>query len=146
MVATLQFYNSAANRIQSGLDVAADTYKVALLSAAATFNAGHTTLAQVTDSGADEVLGYGWASGGGVLENVTITVVNTTDSMFDADDISVDISGGDLGPIAAYVIYNDTDADDPPIAFVALDPAITVEDGYTLRIPWSVDGIFRVQQ
>lgn len=141
---TISLYNHTAGRFMTGANSASDTYKVMLLTAAASFNATHTTLAQVSSSGAYEVSGNGWPTGGFTLTGVTVGTVTTNDAAFDAADVSQAISGGDLGPFSSYVIYNDTDTDDPPIAFVTLDAPQTIADGNILGIAWNADGIVKI--
>jgi hypothetical protein len=142
-MSTVSLYNHSAARFVTGANAAADTYKVMLLSAAASFNATHTTLAQVSNTGAYEVYGHGWAQGGVTLASVTLALATTNDAMFDAADVAQAISGGDLGPYSAYVIYNDTDTDDPPVAYVQLSGAQSVSDGNVAGITWDADGIVK---
>lgn len=137
---TISAYNHTAGRFMSGQNLSTDTYKVLLLNASAVFDATHTTLAEVTSSGANEVSGNGWPVGGLTLTGVTIGTVTTNDAAMDADDLSQAISGGDI-TFSAYVLYNDTATDDPPIAFVALDAPQTIVNGNLLGIQWNASGI-----
>jgi hypothetical protein len=142
-MATISLYNNTVYRFVAGLNSASDTYKVMLLSSSASFNATHTTLDQVSNNGSYEVYGYGWPQGGFTLTGVTLALATTNDAAFDAADVSQAISGGTLGPFSAYVIYNDTDADNPPVAFVSLTSAQSVGDGNTVGITWDADGIIK---
>ena len=138
---TFNFYNHSVARFMRGENPETDAYKVVLLSSGAVFDATHTTLAEVTDSGASEVYGYGWAQGGEAIANPSISVYATNKGAFDGDDVVVPIVGGDLGPFSAYAIFNDTDADDAPIGFVTLDAPQTIVAGKTANIPWPAGGI-----
>lgn len=142
-MATIQLYNHTAALFASGTCVAGDTYKVMLLNSSASFNATHTALTTVSNAGAYEVSGNGWTTGGMALTGVTIGTVTTNDATFDAADLLVPISGGSLGPYSSYVIYNDTDANDPPLAFVTLTAAQTVADGGVAGAIWNADGIIK---
>lgn len=142
-MATIQLYNHTAQLFASGTCIAGDTYKMMLLNSSASFNAAHTALTTVSNAGAYEVYGNGWTQGGETLANVAITTVTTNDAKFDADDVLKAITGGSLGPYSAYVLFNDTDANDPPLAFVTLTAAQTVADGGVAGAIWNTDGIFK---
>lgn len=140
MAVTIRGYNHNAARFMSGANAVGDTYKVVLLSSSASFVATHTTLAQVTNSGAYEVSGNGWLSGGETLANVAVTTVNTDDAKWDADDLSVLITGGTL-TFRHYVIVNTTDTDSPPLAFIERTADIVfAEDAYGVLM-WPENGI-----
>jgi len=142
-MATLQLYDHTAQRFMSGANAAEDTYKVMLLNATATFNAAHTTLTSVSNANAYEVYGNGWTQLGETLASVAISLITTNDAMFDAADISKAISGGNLGPYKALVIYNDTDANDPPVAYLQLTTETTTVDGTSVVVQWPSDGIVK---
>lgn len=143
MATTNQLYNHTVNRFNTGANLAADSYKVQLLNDSATFNAAHTTLIQVNNSGAYEVSGNGWPAGGQTLGSVAMSVTGTNGGMFDAANVEVPIAGGNLGPYYKYVIYNDTDTDDPVVCFFTMDSPLTVTDGNTAGITWNADGIIK---
>jgi hypothetical protein len=140
-MATISLYNHTALRFINGSNSAADTYKIMLLNSSASFNATHTTLTQVSNAAAYEVSGNGWAVGGQTLQNVLLTTLGTNGAMFYADDLTVTISGGSLGPFKSYVVYNATDTNSPPVAFVLLDAAQTIADGNAVVIAWNASGI-----
>lgn len=140
-MSSIQLYDHTAYLFMSGANSDADTYKVELLDDNATFNAAHTTKDEVDGSGAYEVYGNGWTQGGEALANVVIEQ-DGNDSKLDADDLAVDISGGDLGPYKKYVVLNNTDGD-IPLAFITMDSAQTVTDGNVAGINWNADGIIR---
>lgn len=138
MAITISLYNHTAKLFADGSNAAADTYKVKLLTAA-TFDASHTTLAAT--GGTESTSGTGYTAGGQALANVAVTTVTTNDAKFDADDLTWTASGGSIA--AAYaIIYNDTDTDDPPLAFIDFDGSQSAGDGTDFKIVWNASGIF----
>lgn len=138
MAVSISLYNHTAKLFADGSNAVGDTYKVKLLTAA-TFDASHTTLAA---TGGTETTGAnGYTTGGQSLANVAVTTVTTNDAKFDADDLTWSASGGSIS--AAYaIIYNDTDTDDPPIAFIDFDGSQSAGDGTDFKIVWNASGIF----
>lgn len=137
MAPSISLYNHSSARFASGANAASDTYKLMLCSAA-TFDATHTTLAAITKT---EIAGsFGYTTGGATLANVAVTTVTTNDAKFDADDVSITATGGAIA--AAFgILYNDTDADDPPVAFIDFDGTITANDGVPFVVQWNASGI-----
>ena len=69
-----------------------------------------------------------------------VTTVATNDAALDADDAVWTASGGAI--TARYaIIFNDTDTDDPPVAFVDFGASQSAADGSEFRIQWSANGI-----
>lgn len=138
MAVTVSLYNHTAKRFASGENAAGDTYKV-MLCTAATFDAADATLAGITKT--EVASGNGYTTGGAALSGVAVTTVTTNDAKFDADDTSWSASGG---PIAAAfgIIYNSTDTDDPPVAFIDFDGSQSAGDGTDFVIVWNANGIF----
>lgn len=137
MAPTISLYNHTRARFASGANAVGDTYKVKLLTAA-TFNATHTTLAAT--GGTEVANGNGYTTGGATLANVAVTTVNTNQAKFDADDVTWAASGGAITASFA-ILYNDTDADDPPVAFIDFDGAETAGTGTDFKIIWNANGI-----
>lgn len=138
MPVTISLYNHTAKRFASGENAATDSYLLKLYSSTA-FDAAATTLASVT--GTEASTGTGYTAGGQALTNVTVTVETTNDAKFDADDVTWTASGGTIS--AAFgVLYNDTDANDPPVAFINFDGLQTAGDGTDFKIVWNASGIF----
>ncbi|MFO0451086.1 MAG: hypothetical protein ACK52I_20920 [Pseudomonadota bacterium] len=138
MAVTISLYNHTSKLFSEGSNAAADTYKVKLFTAA-TFNATHTTLAGV--GGTEATTGTGYNAGGPSLANVAVTTVTTNDARFDADDVTLTASGGSI--TASFgVIYNDTDANDPPLAFIDFDGSQSAGAGTDFKIIWDANGIF----
>lgn len=138
MAVTISLYNHTAQRFASGANAPGDTYKVKLLTAA-TFDATHTTLAAT--GGTEVANGNGYTTGGATLANVAVTTVTTNDAKFDADDITWSASGGSIAAAFA-ILYNDTDANDPPVAFIDFDGTQTAADGTEFKVAWNAGGIF----
>ena len=138
MAVTISLYNHTAARFADGSNAVGDTYKVKLLSAA-TFDATHTTLAAT--GGTEATTGTGYTAGGQALANVAVTTVTTNDAKFDADDLTWTASGGSI--TASYaIIYNDTDTDDPPVAFIDFGGSESAGDGTDFIVVWNASGIF----
>lgn len=138
MAITISPYNHTAKLFADGSNAAADTYKIKLYSSA-TFDATNTTLAGIT--GTEATTGTGYTAGGQALSNVTVTTVTTNDAKFDADDVTWTASGGSI--TASYaVIYNDTDANDPPLAFIDFDGSQSAGDTTDFKVIWNASGIF----
>jgi len=138
MAVTISLYNQTAKLFADGSNAVADTYKVALYTAA-TFNAADTTLAGVTKTEASG--GTGYTAGCQALANVAVTTVTTNDAKFDADDVVWTASGGSI--TASYaIIYNDTDVNDPPLAFIDFDGSQSAGDTTDFKVVWNANGIF----
>jgi hypothetical protein len=85
--------------------------------------------------------GNGYTTGGQSLASVAVTTVTTNDAMFDAADLTWTASGGSISAAFA-VLYNDTDADDPPLAFIDFGGTDSAGDGTDFKITWNAAGIF----
>lgn len=138
MPVTVSLYNHTAQRFADGSNAVGDTYKVKLFTAA-TFNATHAT--EAAAGGTEVANGNGYTTGGATLANVTVATVTTNDARFDADDVIWSASGGSITASFAR-IYNDTDNDDPPLAFIDFGGAETAGNGTDFRIVWNAAGIF----
>lgn len=137
MAVTISLYNHTAARFASGANAVGDTYKVKLLTAA-TFSAAHTTLAA---TGGTEASNAGYTAGGATLANVAVTSVTTNDAKFDADDVTWTASGAALA--ASYaIIYNDSDTDDPPVAFIDFGGSLSADATKDFQLVWNASGIF----
>lgn len=137
MPATITLYNHTPARFANGDNAGGDTYKLMLCSTA-TFSAANTTLASITKS--EIASGTGYTTGGATLAGVAVTTVTTNDAKFDADDVSITASGGSIA--AAFgILYDDTDANDPPVAFIDFGGTITAPDGVPFVVQWNASGI-----
>jgi phage gp45-like len=138
MAVTISLYNHTARRFADGANAVADTYKV-MLCTAASFDATDVTLAGITKT--EVVNGNGYTTGGEVLGGATVTVAETNGAKFDAADVTWTADGG---PITAEfaILYNDSDADDPPVAFIDFGKEESAGDGTDFLIVWNPAGIF----
>lgn len=142
MAVTISRYNHTTKKLVNK-EVDYTSLKAMLLNSGASFTATNTTMTQVTNSGAHEVSGNGWAVGGQPLQSVAVTVVDTNGAMIDADDISVEATGGAIGPATALVIYDDG-ATKTPLWYVDFDGSQTAGEGTPFKITLSASGISRV--
>jgi hypothetical protein len=134
---TISLYNHTAARFADGSNAVDDTYKVKLLTAA-TFNATHTTLAAT--GGTEVANANGYVTGGATVAGVAVTTVTTNDAKLDADDTVWSASGGAI--TASYgILYNNTDTDSPPVAFINFDGSQSASDGTDFTLAWNASGI-----
>ena len=140
MAVSIQLYDTTVLRFVNGSNSAADTYKLELLNDSATFTASHTAKSAVDNSGAYEVSGNGWTVGGETLANAAISVANTNDAKFDADDIEVTATGGAIGAAYKALLYNATDSN-YPVAFIDFGEAKTADVGTPFKVTWNAAGI-----
>jgi hypothetical protein len=135
---TISLYNHTAARFADGSNAVGDTYKAKLLTVA-TFDATHTTLAAT--GGTEATTGTGYTAGGAALTGVAVTTVTTNDAKFDANDVTWTASGGAI--TASYaILYNDTDSNDPPVAFIDFGASESAGDGTDFKLIWNASGIF----
>ena len=138
MAVTVSLYNHTARLLANGSSPAADTFRV-MLCTSATLAAANTTLAGITK--AEVATANGYTAGGAALANVTISTVTTNDARFDADDATWSATGGAI--TASYaIVYNDSDADDPPLAFIDFGESRSASAGTDFKVVWSTNGIF----
>lgn len=137
MAVTISLYNHTAKRFADGSNAVGDTYKLKLLTAA-TFDATHTTLA---GTGGTETTGAnGYTTGGQELSGVAVDTVTTNDAKFDANDVTWSASGGSIA--ASYaILYNDTDSNDPPVAFIDFGGSQAAGAGTDFKVVWNASGI-----
>lgn len=104
-----------------------DTLKVALTNAAPNV-ATHTVLADITEIGA----GNGYSAGGsdaqndGTASGGTVTVTGV--------DVTFTASGGTIGPFRYAVLYNDTPAGDPLMAYWDYGSSVTLQNGESFNV------------
>jgi hypothetical protein len=139
MAVTVSIFDHTAQRFAAGLNTTSKTYRVALYTSA-TFLASATTLAGVTKT--EVATGNGYTANGAALSGVTTTIVTTNDARFTANNVSWTVPGGGSLAAAYAILYNDSDANDPPVLFIDFDGTITTTDGGIFQIIWNASGIF----
>lgn len=139
MAVTVQVYNHTTRKFGDGSFAAGDTYKL-MLCTAATFNGADSTLGAIVKT---ESSGGGYPAGGFTLANVSVSTVDTDDASFDADDIVHSVVTTSLS--ASFgILYNNTEANDPPLALIDFDGEKVATDGGTFAITWDAQGIFKI--
>jgi len=139
MPVSVNLYNHTRLRFANGANAASDTYKINLYSAF-TFNATATTKAGA-ESGATQLsTANGYTQNDKTLASVTIAVANTNGAAFDFADVEWTASGGSIAASHA-LIYNDTDADDPPVAHINFGGTITAAAGVPFIIRPAAAGL-----
>lgn len=142
MAPITRLYNHTPAKL-FGLDL--DALRVMLLDENAVFTATDTTLSMVAGAAnLYEVDGNGWTTGGEYLGNVAWSAITTDDAKLDADDPVVVATGGAIGPAYSAVVYDDTDPNDLPIAFLDFDGAISAGEGTEFKIVLNADGLIKL--
>ena len=119
---------------QGAVDFDANTFKAIAMKEGFVFNrATHDLYADVSAS--EQGTGFGYTAGGATLSGVAIAQ-NDTDNRADItwNNITWTASGGDVGPLAGVIIYNDTISGDPIVGYIDFGGAYTVADGGTATI------------
>ena len=119
---------------QGAVDFDADTFKAIAMVEGFVFNpATHDLYADVSAS--EQTTGCGYTAGGVTLTGVSIAQ-NDTDARADItwNNITWTASGGDVGPLAGIIIYDDTITNDPIVGYIDFGGAYTVADGGTATV------------
>lgn len=143
MAVTLSRYNHTTD-LFLGQEIDLTGLKVMLLNDAPTFDATHTTMAEVEGSPSAEVSGNGWDAGGEALAGAAVTVVSTSGAMLDATDLEVTATGGDIGPADRACIYDANHSPPVPLWNIDFGADETAGVGTPFRIVWNANGIARV--
>ena len=139
MPVTISLYNHTASKFADGSFAVGDTYTINLYTVLS-FDATATTKA-AAESGATQVsTAFGYTQDAKNLASVAVNIVTTNDANFDAADVQWTASGGAIAAAKA-LIYNNTDANDPPVAYIDFDGSQSAGDGTTFNIVWSASGI-----
>lgn len=114
MAVTANTYNHTASLI-AGQTITKSTIKAMLLTSSASFDATNTTVDAVAGSltgsplaRPNEFYGNGWTQGGPTVGSVTASIITTNDAKLSGAQISVDASGGDIGPCRYVLLYDAT--------------------------------------
>lgn len=147
MTASISFYDSARLYTSdgTGLLVATNTFKVALVTSSYTFAATHTVYADLTN---ELATANGYTAGGAALGSVTLAQATSTVT-FDAADTVWTASGGSIVARRAviYVAATINSIVKPLIASILLDttPAdVTTTTGNTLTLQYNASGIITI--
>jgi hypothetical protein len=138
MAVTISLYNHTAKLFANG-DVDIPNLKLMLLNNSASFTAANTTPNQVSNTGAYEVSGNGWAAGGVALAAEAVTTVTTNDAMLDANDVSVTASGGSIGPAYKALVLDATNS--YALAFIDFGGSQEAGDGTDFKVVWAAGGL-----
>jgi hypothetical protein len=138
-------YNHTRKKLWDlSLTAEAANWKVMLLDGTTPFNAAHTTVAQASDTGADEVDGNGWTAGGEPITGLAVSIVSTSGAKIDANDVSKTATGGDIGPASAALIWVDEGGlgtTKTPLFHVAFEAPKTAVSGFPFVVVWNASGI-----
>ncbi len=141
MAVTMSLYDHTVKLIVNK-EVTFTSLKVKLLDNTATFSASQTTVASVDGSGAKEVSGNGWTSGGITLANVAVTQVTTNDAMLDADDVAVTATGGSIGPAYAALVYDSVSS--KPLMYIDFGQEQSAGSTTDFKIVWDATGLIKL--
>lgn len=116
-----------------------DTIRLALSNVAPS-QSTHDEYADITPI----ATGNGWA-GPVALANVTLSQTGGV-CTFDADDVTVNASGGSIGPYRYVVLYNDTSTGDKLIGYWDLGSSRSITDGNSTIFKFVATGILTISQ
>ena len=119
---------------QGSVDLDGHTFKAIAMKEGFIFNrATHDIYADVSAS--EQGTGFGYTAGGVTLSGVTVSQ-NDTDNRADVtwNNITWTASGGDVGPLAGVIIYDDSITGDPIVGYIDFGGAYTVADGGTATV------------
>jgi len=140
MAVTMSLYDHTV-KLLVNKEVTLTTIKVKLLDATASFTGSHTAVSSVDGSGAKEVSGNGWTSGGLTLTTVAVTQVTTNDAMLDADDATATATGGTIGPAFAALVYDNTSS--KPLIYIDFGQSQSAGATTDFKIVWDTNGLIK---
>jgi hypothetical protein len=139
MPVTVTLYNHTAKRFLSGENAQSDTYKINLYTTLP-FDPAATTKAGAESGATQTPTNFGYVQNTKTLANVLVSVTTTNDAKFDADDVTWSASGGAI--TAGYaLVYNDTDANGPPVMHIDFGGSQSAQDTTDFKIVWNASGI-----
>jgi hypothetical protein len=144
MAVTASIYNHTRDKVSSlSIDDEAANFKFMLLDGTTAFDATHTTIAQVSDSSADEVSGNGWDAGGEAVAGIAVSIVNTSHMKIDGTDMSVTASGGNIAAPAGVLFVDEGGLGSTltPLVHYDFGETITAGDGTPFLVNWPATGI-----
>ncbi len=142
MAVTIRLYDHTPLRFINGANAASDTYIINLYSAL-TFTSTDATKAAAETGATQLSTANGYTQDTKALTGMAITATGSpaNDVKLDADDVSWTASGGDIGPARYALVYNNTDTDKPPVAFIDFGENKTAGSGTPFNITWHTNGI-----
>lgn len=140
MAVTVSLYNHTTAKFADGSFAVGDTYTINLYSAF-THDATATTKTAAESGATQLTTANGYTQNAKNLANVAVSTVTTNDAKFDADDVTWTASGGDIGPARYALLFNDTDANDPPVLSIDFGANFTANTGTDFKITWNASGI-----
>lgn len=136
-------YNSSVRRVvDKSLDFS--SLKIALLDDTAVFAAGHTTLAEVTDSGTKEVHGFNWPEGGVLIDTVAVDLHGVRGAKITASRTTGTVIGGSL-TFRAAVIYDDSTVNKTPFMYIPIEENKTAEEGDLIEFVFNSSGMINFE-
>lgn len=116
------------------IDFANDTFKVILLNTTFAFDKdAHATLADVTASQLST--GNGYTQDNKTIANVSVTEDDTNDKGTASwDDVTWTAASGDIGPMGAAIVYDETTSDDTVIGCIDFGADYLIPDGSSLQL------------
>lgn len=135
-------YNHTLGRFFSGDNRPDNIYKLNLYSAF-TFNAAATTKAAAEVGCTQLATGLGYVQNDKTLTGVVVTITGN-DCFFDASNVQWIANGGTLAASWA-MLFNDSQADDPPVLAIDFGGSAAAPDGAPFDVIWSASGIVNVQ-
>lgn len=135
MAVTATVSNHFKFQLASGnIDFDSNVYKVILMNNTFAFDKDtHATLADVT---ADQLgTGNGYTQNDKTLTGISVVEDDTNDkAAITWDNATWTATGGSIGPTGAYIIYDDTTADDTVVACVDFGTDYTIADGSSIQL------------
>jgi hypothetical protein len=142
----MPWYNRGKFAVMNGtVDLLADTIKVMLVNASASFNADHNFVSEVN---ANELSGTGYVGGfnGAGRQTLGSKAINEDDTNdraeFDAADVTW--TGINAGTASAAILIKEGTADTDSLLVAYLDFTDVVTNGGNLTLQWDAEGILQI--
>lgn len=143
-MATFTFFDEFLRYSMDGtIDLDSHTFKVMLTNGAPVAGT-NTVKGDLTDISA----GSGYSAGGPALASVTWAETGSGTGIwrFNANDVTITASGGNIGPFRYAVVYDDTPTSPskPLVGFWDYGSSVTVTDGNSFLLDIQSNGIFEL--
>jgi hypothetical protein len=140
MPVSVNVYNHTRLRFANGANQVADQYRCNLYSAF-TFAAASTTKAAAETGATQLATANGYTQNTQALTGAAVVQLGTDGAAFTCSNIIWVATGGSIAASHA-MIYNDTDASDPPLLHIDFDGTITATAGQPFAIVINANGLF----